>query len=1477
MHLIKTLSQILSTATESEFQEATPFFYFVGSAPATGDPGLDGYLFIADRNTDQKTPWGKTDVRASGDWAFDPGYSFYPTVHVRVTLEAREAGHSFTVHSRIADAPEMPVHSVAQPGAAGTNIAVLDIQVGSGLQFWITRDAESGRLTQARAPAAGTWAAGTNTSQTLTFSAVGCFPAPPVRGQWVRHRFRVNAGTRAHHTLSVRMDDGYTTFFNETEHSDPATDTLVPAYGLETIAQWGNVVLFNPLPIITFTAMIDRSRAITLRDDSIASGGGLAQDITVDPAVDPTDVFDGWVPMQPQTPDPTITIHVPSGRGGHGIALFAQANQPAGHPWPNPEPHYGWPSPLPTLQTVTVPGVDGMGSYELKYYSLTLSNPTPYHGGPFTLQDVATLDPHDVAAGENDLRDWFLREHPVDVQISTSRMDHHLRVRHPNGEFFEITHPVAADTSTLGPYRVVSSAPYYYFDATSSARAEMPWYVEDLDTGERIGPGPGQTHPDNAALIMWIAVMPPHDLTALADRAGIDLAWVPGQAATGGGFIIERRESMNTGGPFTPWHELARVGDGLPHWRDTRIAPGEYVIYRVRAYFGSGPSERHSAPSNRARAAMWIDRGGGIYGTPGGDDGTGPNSVVDPPGGDGGGDGGGGDPVVPGDGDSDGDPDNDDDGVWDIDDRYPDDPLRSEDIPVKFYGVIDLNSYLAKPLKVASINAGANQGKPLITIDDSNQVAFGGFEGSGLFRPPQRGLSGAPDVELLQHRTVQFKDGSILLDTFSQPLGTNVTRQYLDGSSSLKWEDISLTPVGITPIAQTAGGMYVTEWTYISGELDSNSVQWREPFTYENSVLNPYPPAQDPTRCCESDEIQLVSPHGNFTVINEKVSHADDTWHCRTTPWFGTHAFSEHAYNNNSGLDKPTFTAIAASLGTSPKTGSNLLWRVNDTVYVWNADLGTNDEAPFPKSCAGINDQMQVIGDLGIDPPTDSPDRGQLGFLWSPTEGVQTFHDLLPGKFRKQLRSAVPYLITNQDPETNEPTVAFTAEAIDPDGNWYSTAFLWTRNTEGDPVIEEIYCPGETGRLIPRVINIHHLGVAPEDPGSIGLMTPTFFEAKKITKGFDLPIVGDTHDQRAPGATSPKWVKDTDDPPGPEWWTVIPGEGADAARTNNNLKIVFSDGKAAPAPDLRLVEETGGFVENITPQAAMGASQDIGFKAKSIGSGRVPKVAILGLKRTGGDKIQKIPKLKVDILPKRKVKLAIWYLHDSVNGCPMIDPAFQNPNDIKDMLNEVFGPQACLEFEIEYALPLDVPFDLVKKDRALWMNDQPLMNLEYLPVSQGKLPLSRMNLILVRAMNGANLGSTPWKGDRSFVETRPFAAPGVTPPAGGWRYTDFLITCVHEIGHLLELSTHDEKFYRNPVPNHNVQYHDVRFFPMRDYYEDGTRVPLAERQKLPETSAKRRAYYGLMSQATPPGDWKWIRHEDWKQANKIAGDRFETQ
>ena len=270
--------------------------YFVGLAPAMGE-NMDASLYLVDRTDNRKTPWAQTDVRASADWVFDPDYLTFPLVQVRVTMEACEVGHTFTVHSRLPNLPERLTPCAAQAGTAGAG--ELSFAVGAGLQFWITRDAENGSTPQRMAPATGTWAAGTNPAQVINLSAVGRFPAPPMRGplgQLVPHQFRIKTATRLGHTFSVRMSDGYTTFFNTTAHADAATNSITPAYGQATITSLNSQPLANPLQVYTFTAMIDPTRGIVLRDESIAGGGGLAAEITVDPAVNPTDVFDGWVP-----------------------------------------------------------------------------------------------------------------------------------------------------------------------------------------------------------------------------------------------------------------------------------------------------------------------------------------------------------------------------------------------------------------------------------------------------------------------------------------------------------------------------------------------------------------------------------------------------------------------------------------------------------------------------------------------------------------------------------------------------------------------------------------------------------------------------------------------------------------------------------------------------------------------------------------------------------------------------------------------------------------------------------------------------------------------------------------------------------------------------------------------------------------------------------------------------------------------------
>ena len=67
--------------------------YFVGFGTGMGG-AADAYLLLADRNTDQKSPVGKTDVRAAADWimAASPGILFSNSSQRRVAkVESSQA------------------------------------------------------------------------------------------------------------------------------------------------------------------------------------------------------------------------------------------------------------------------------------------------------------------------------------------------------------------------------------------------------------------------------------------------------------------------------------------------------------------------------------------------------------------------------------------------------------------------------------------------------------------------------------------------------------------------------------------------------------------------------------------------------------------------------------------------------------------------------------------------------------------------------------------------------------------------------------------------------------------------------------------------------------------------------------------------------------------------------------------------------------------------------------------------------------------------------------------------------------------------------------------------------------------------------------------------------------------------------------------------------------------------------------------
>lgn len=213
-------------------------------------------------------------------------------------------------------------------------------------------------------------------------------------------------------------------------------------------------------------------------------------------------------------------------------------------------------------------------------------------------------------AGANNLKTWFTPPVAKVLQISTSRWDHVLRLCHPNGESFPIMRRGMASGFSVWPNNEVQEIPYYYFEADTRARREMPWYLEDLSTDpvERILPDAEPDGPTNYELVHSYHLPAPQGLTAVlsAGMRQIGLVWNPAGASLEGGFEIEHKTSDDE--VWTTAYQLAALAgarsDGLFHFDVFSIALGIHS-YRVRYVYGS-PQE-FSEWSNVAEITGWQD------------------------------------------------------------------------------------------------------------------------------------------------------------------------------------------------------------------------------------------------------------------------------------------------------------------------------------------------------------------------------------------------------------------------------------------------------------------------------------------------------------------------------------------------------------------------------------------------------------------------------------------------------------------------------------------------------------------------------------------------------------------------------------------------------------------------------------------------------------------------------------------------------
>ena len=605
----------LNTYSNGASGSVVPLGFFVGSV--TG-PITSSTAYLGDLSTGERTNDGATDVRGTtpaNGWFPDQAYAFYPMLDTHVTLHGRELGHKFAVHYKASNTP--PLSRVYEAVKVGSSVR-LDFQVGTGLPFWITREAENGAANQPVAPtgasvAGSTWVANTNGA---TFSGVTMFPAAPARpaGVVVPRLVRVNAIERSLHSFRVRQGDGYSVTYDAgpSSHSDPVTGADISPYAPGFIDIWSGQPVATPLPVHIFTAQVDNRFSVT----------GVRDEITGEELVPvgdgPIDWVAPWVGTSSSAPvGPTVTLQLPFTRASYisfDATRFARpdlANPATGMPYtilqldPATPPNPTVPAPF------TFSDSPPITEYTSEVFSVTLLNPTPNVPGSFPLLDLKSGDPTPIAvtAGPNDRKTWFTPPGPVALQISSSRWDHVLRVCHPNGESFPVERVQMQAAISEGPGGTVYLHPYYYFTANAVARAEMPWYLEDRSTDpvERILSTGDNQGPTNDELIVWYHLPTPRGLTGAlsAGRRRAELVWAPAGASPEGAFSIERQVTGETGWSPIDARLVAEQGfrDGLFHFEDAILTVGKAHSYRVRYVFGGEFSDY----SNPIRLTGWED------------------------------------------------------------------------------------------------------------------------------------------------------------------------------------------------------------------------------------------------------------------------------------------------------------------------------------------------------------------------------------------------------------------------------------------------------------------------------------------------------------------------------------------------------------------------------------------------------------------------------------------------------------------------------------------------------------------------------------------------------------------------------------------------------------------------------------------------------------------------------------------------------
>lgn len=962
--------------------------------------------------------------------------------------------------------------------------------------------------------------------------------------------------------------------------------------------------------------------------------------------------------------------------------------------------------------------------------------------------------------------------------------------------------------------------------------------------------------------------------TATHPLLGVDLLWSD-RASIETGYDLQRRPSGET-----DWLPRALLPPDTMSFHDTAVAGGTSYLYRVRALLPGGTT---TGWSNETSASLLPDTDGD--GLADGDEagiGTDPNNFST-----------GGsslpdgwlwfhllplfDPEI-GELDSDGDgltnaqeytagtdphnTDTDGDGVSDSADGHPTDALRSADIPVRYSGILDLAEA-----------TGVSDPPQFVTIDDDGQVAF----------------NTQPDYTTDESttRVVVWKDGAFVKDDSHAtgrvieppPFTESVMNQYyvpytlrsafpngVLGMENRRINDLFLV-FGLDSTGALAGQMQRT----FSGS-----------YPYDPDYRVSLPPAyygfEYASTATEPALLVDEEPWQGF-IAGYKLrvgGHSIGRVFALTDPENPSAAFS--AMLAIGGQPVRACRNLLDVVGSSSDAHFTLVKATSDRTDLWDNQTASLQTLPSGTLATAVNAQRQIIGN---DHTADAAGHATGGFY---LEGSvkQTLQSLIPAKYRNQLRSAIPTLLTEADTGTGKPTIYFTAESYEgyPSPAWVSGEFaLEVPASAGKEAVLCAMPPPPDKTFHAQKVNNKKAQAgtvsATPAPGSpaptpapavkvqCGFIPRTDHPLGAINFGFDPPITGDHG--RSVGVAAKK------DEELQEFWASVTKTGTTDdlgfdPHLNTSVAVKFAS--AAIAKDYKLVvPAVFSSVLTVRPTTALTEVITNIELEGAVGSGdpleQVNAQVEVQHKNTG----QVIQVLKVKVLPLITVDLGIFRVEDSVDLAhekkSKLDPTLPDNAAIIKSLNRFFiqcGVRFALNGSSQnYTGANALHFDIATPANGYLdgMKDSD-GEVNYLK-SQTGLKTGKLNLVILHGLNAKVNGRIPGgfappNGSQVFVFSSSFEDDTQDRADGFPRLKQ---VCAHELGHALGLSTRLN--YEPKTGKTNTYYgagHDIGLFPREvNLQEDPDGAPVT----------------GLMWPVA--GDHhRWVRHEDWVKANEKAQD-----